>query len=518
MSVRLIPAVAGLAMLSGCPSEVTDTTPPSVAEPAEGHVYDRALVRVRMSPPGDSIGPDGQVIAPTAGNDAIGHANWRVNHGYASEAIATSNTDVDHGFVFAATLVPGANLLELGRCNLADQCGWTGINVRVDLEPGSPDPAFAGTGIVTYPPNVRQDGATARGVWPLPDGRVLVAAYHAQSSGLLAFKADGTLDGSFGMYGTAQLPATLDGMHLVIEPNGYAAQMGDNLVRISPTGQVDTTLGANGLVQLTALGASGALDPLAFTADGTGGYWLAGVVPPRGSSTHEFVLHVDSTGAALAYQELGDGSAIAATVRPSGQAALLYPDRVQVVGGAAVSLPQAINFSQHGAVIFAQNGDVVVARPSPNGASPMVHRIAGSAIAWTIELPFTTTMTTSYPTDPGTPLLTEAADGSLYVTGPWQAPPDGQCCKWFPSSGPSVELGVVRIVGGAIDSTFGAAHAGSALAWIPMTTERTVDTPAAIALGPDGAPWVVGVGLTTDIDNGLYTVRGPGVVIARFKP
>jgi hypothetical protein len=153
------------------------------------------------------------------------------------------------------------------------------------------------------------------------------------------------------------------------------------------------------------------------------------------------------------------------------------------------------------------------------GGSPSVYRIAGGAITATLDLPFTADGGVgSYPLDPGTPVLGEASDGSIYVAGMWKAPADTDPFRWFLMSAPTVELGVVRIVGGAIDATFGQAHASSKLAWLPMTTERTVDTPIAVAVGPDGAPWVVGTGATTDTDGGKYTVRGPGVVLARFKP
>ncbi len=529
MRLTHCPAVAGLALL-GCLSQQSETSRPKVAEPMTGQVLDRCLARVRMTAPASALDPAGHVVPGNSGNQGLGHADWRINGGYPNEAVSTSGTAVDEPFIFSVTLVPGANHLELGRCDVADRCGWTGVDLTVTLKPGSPDPAFAHTGILAYPPNVLI-AAYQRvfGLWPLADGRLLVAADRTHLGAmypdpvLLAFKPDGSLDASFGSFGAAPLPVVPSDLFLAPRSGGgYAAlfSRGPSLAHLSATGAVDTSFGTQGLLPIRS---TAALEPVAFAGDGSGGYWLAGAAIADGSMPFvqfPFVMHIDDAGTELAFQHVADGYVVSATVDATGRAAFLMTDRVLITGGTSVSLPVTLNAgTQVGTIRFAHNGDVLVGLPSNGTAPAAVYRIAGGSLAWTVALPFD--YANAGPAGDARPQLVEAADGTIYVAGPWTAPPDGLCCRWFPAAGPSVELGLVRIVGSHLDTAFGTqgiAHASSALSWLPMATEQTVDSPTAVALGPDGAPWVVGLGGTGVSDPSRYTQRGLGVVLTRFLP
>lgn len=507
MKLRLIClAVAGHA-LSGC----TSGSSFDVVEPVEGQVFDRTLVRVRMTPPAHTNGAHNSMdqVDPDAG-----HAEWRVNHGYEVEPLATHDTDADHGYNFAVTLEPGASLLEVGRCDVADRCDWESLDVRVDLKPGSPDPAFAGTGILAYPQAVRFDGFSgASGIWPRVDGRVLVAAGRMRLGEstefqLIMFGADGTPDSTWGMYGAAAMPGPVTA--LAPRPDGGYSVIFNGLYigHVSAAGVLDTSVGTAGARPLDAPSSAGGIQPYAFAADSDGGFWIAGVTPPT-NPTKQFILHVDGNGDEVSYQELGDGTARRAAVSSTGEAAFVTLDHVVFSSGASVALPTPLGFAQLSSIALAPNGDALVGVQATGETQPArVYRITTTNVAANLEVPF-------YDYN-SAPLFANAPDGSTYIAGPWNEPPDGECCKYFPDAGPSIDVGVLRLSGSALDTSFGTAHASAALAWAPMTTERTSNTPDAIAVDANGNPWVVGGATTTEPDAGLYTVRGPSLLIATF--
>ena len=483
-----------------------------------GQTYDRVLAIARIDP------PLGYVDGATQ-NTTVDHADWRVDGGEAFEAVPTTDTDAQQGYVFAVTLHDGADHLELGHCDIADVCGWSAVDVSVHLGPGSPDPAFARTGIVTYPPEFSQQNlvsgiGNSYGVWPQADGRVLTVGAPTEGTAgmptdtldLIAFEPDGTLDGHFGKFGLTSLPAQDPGGVRLI-PLGAGGWLvlftrGPQLSHVMADGTLDAAFGTQGITTITSASAP-LLMPDAAVSDGAGGFWMAGAAasdPSNPGVQFGFAMHVDGTGAELAFARGPDGTIVDAAIDPTGRAAFLEPDHA-TVDGTSVALPAS---AAEGAIAFAANGDVLVAHLVSETSGPVVHahRIAAAAVAWDVPVAIQSQ-----------PFLAEAPDGAIYVAGQRVEAPDGECCKWFPDAGPDQDLAIARIVGSSLDPTFGVqgvGHASSQLSWLPMATESVTDVPSGLAIGPDGEPWMAGTGNTATFDPGGYTKRGPGIVIARF--
>lgn len=482
---------------------------PSLEEPTSGRVYDRALVEVRMEPPPDSVTPGGQVISTGAGTQKLAHADWRTNGGMIQEAVPTTNEAANHNYVFSLALEAGANHLEIGNCDVADKCDWTAVDVTLQLAPGSPDPAFAHGGILAYPPNFSSQNLTASSgwgggaVWPQADGRVLAIAFRGSpqnDQALVAFAPDGTIDGNFGMFGGSTLPATAQGTLLLVPATDgwYLLAQGNGILHHV---HADGTFDAAFSRQLDP-----AMIPGTFRRDPAGGYFVGGLCAGPCAIT----LHLDDDGTPGPSNQTAftANQVVASTFDADGHVVLLEDTQVQLGDGSTVALPDPVGT---GSIAVAANGDVFVTVAAldaqTQAAVTHVHCVHGGTIASTSSLPFHTNT-----------FLAPAPDGAVYVAGQWTAPPDGEPGKWYPDAGPSEELGIARFVDGSQDMAFGTggiAHANPALAWQPMSTEKTTTTPAALAIGPDGAPWMSGNG-TAMTDSAGYTRRGPSLVIAKF--
>jgi hypothetical protein len=537
--LRLTPLHAGIVTtaLCACTSSLpTLNSPPLVAEPSAGAVLDRCLVRVRISQPGTDANA-GQTL--TDASDP--HADWRVNGGpqiIASDASFVLDAEKDYTrfapYVFAATLVPGANHLEAGRCNSLDECGWTPIDLTVKLGAGSPNPAFAGSGQLILPGYGLAKGYSgANSFTLLPDGRALVGVELGAGvdphDALIAVRPDGTYDTSFGKAGVAVLPFINTRQHLVPRAGGGFLALLDNsagawLMRLGKDGSVDTSFGQNGTlpIPLPAGSGSGAFTVNLVTADSAGGFIVAGVVAIDNGSV--FVEQVGPDGALVASKVLGPVSSVGmpAAIDDVGRIVLLSAGEMRkgslangldaTFGAVAVAVPPA---AQMGVAILGDSTAFAFLEGQSGGASSSINAkllmVAAGGSVKTIEIPFAS------PAGQEVQLL-PAADGALYVASTLGHPAVPAQSATGDAT-PGTDVALARIRAGALDPSFGVAgiaHASFMLSWSPIAVDTIYDAPVAIALSPDGDPWVLGTSVSTPATAGTHTGRGPGTGIVRF--
>lgn len=495
-------AALALGLLAGCQTDPL-TTPPHLVEPLPSALtgpLDRTLVRVRMNRPGTDDSP------AAALRDDGTHASWRINGSGGNEAINHAYGMFPDGddFVFAPTLLPGENHLEVGRCNDLDDCGWTAVDLTVNLKSGSPDPKLGGTGQLVLDGFSGASTATL-----LPDGRVLLGAETKQGTRLLAMRSDGKLDTTFGDKGVATLPCSgmtarpllrSDGTFLVTVTSGAWSRV----LHLLADGSVDAFFGTNDFVELPDAG-----NLRSFVADGAGHYWLAGVAGSRASLTQ---LAEDGTVLSATFVDDGSSSmALDAVVDASGSVALLKTDRLLRGGVAGVSSTTMLDPASSGAVAFVGSEVAIVQGVASATGAPLSARVRIGAS--TIDVPFAMTNVPDRPFR-----VAAAADGSVYVVANIDHPPDGGGWSLTPQAGS--DFAVARIRAGALDATFGQAgiaHASFLLSWRPIATDTMLDQPAAIWFGSDGAPWLAGLtpGGGTD---GFSQRGGPGIGVVRFLP
>jgi len=494
--VRLRWIVGLAALFTACDDSLE---PPLVLEPAEGAVVDRALIRVRTSSPDDLYSGG---VGTGEFNTAIGkHVNWRLDGGAITEVqFPTIDRDDLAPFLFGAKLATGTNRLEIGACDSFDACGWTERVLTFEPRSGSPDPAFAGAGQLLLADYDRVGYPT-----PLADGRVLVGI-EDQSAGalLLALRANGTPDPTFGEDGVALLPANLGPAFRVLpQPSGgFLVCLADRLVHLTAAGARDPSFGVDGMVTFTA--PSGMVRSISAIEPRTGGgYTVAGITqltPTNFNDVELFVIQLDAAGAPIAYvvPDATGGPFRATTIDGEGVVVRLGTDRVRldtIAGpvatfgtGGNVELP-AGSGTLH-AIFHA--GDLVLARRDVTGGPVLRVTLVSRAgvIGATLDLPF----------DPGlsadAPLLASAPDGSLYVAGAIAHPMEAASLVKDDIDGS--DFAVVRVVAGALDTSFGdagVAHASFMLARNPIVLQTQLDRPLVLAIGADGKPWVSGLSM-----------------------
>jgi len=505
-----------LPLLAACPTEDEGpTTAPTVAEPISGQVFDRCQVRVRMTEPG------------------AGHGSWRINGAGGDEVrvdARESNNDPD--FLFAVTLVPGANHLEVGRCDNFDFCGWTAVDVQVDLRAGSPDPSFAGAGQILFDHTDITTGFTI-----LDDGRPLYASWAKPVPGadplrgaVYARKLDGKVDTTFGEAGVAFPPrsglvkpiAITGGGFLMFHIGGGGADI-SYVSRHDRAGAIDSTFGVAGIVDLP-LGVADVVPGLAGTV------MIGGV---------DFVAEIAANGTIGPVTRFAPGplgTYVAYDLDPSGTVAILFTDRVVLanlagglvttfgVGGTApLSMTNVSTFPSPIGSITVHAGGVAVAQAVTDGVTSQVRvtLLSATGAATTLEVPFKSSPSTTAQQKSRAASIIAAPDGALYVASTIGHPAiPAHSWNQVPEDGS--DLAIARIRSGAIDPTFGTAgiaYASLMLAWKTVAVENQYDIPVAMAIGPSGAPWLLATSVSTDVSQqDLFTARGPGLGIVAFKP
>jgi hypothetical protein len=164
------------------------------------------------------------------------------------------------------------------------------------------------------------------------------------------------------------------------------------------------------------------------------------------------------------------------------------------------------------------------------GSMAIAHSLGGLGVRLTIVSATGTATEVPLMFDAGTPnsgtlrkvQVASAPDGSLYVSSTMTHPAlsSHDSIVAIPEDG--ADFGVARIRNGVVDTTFGSggyAKASFMLVWDPFSYETVNDEPAALTVGPDGAPWVIGRSLSTPMAyvDPQYR-RGPGLAIAKLLP
>lgn len=265
----------------------------------------------QLIPPGldSTFGDHGRVSTPVGGNGQgeavviqssgqIVTAGWRtVGTGIDTDfALTRHNTDgsLDTGFGTGgiattdlggpddqandAALLPDGGIVAVGR---TDALGIlkTAFGVVRYLPGGTPNTSFDGDGIVTTP--IFGKGAVANAVAVQPDGKIVVAGFADQVSGinsdfaLVRYNPDGSLDTSFdgdGIVTTDLSGQDDDARALVIQPDGkivVAGTAGEDiaLARYTTDGKLDNTFGSGG-TRITDLGFVDVANGVAITATG----------------------------------------------------------------------------------------------------------------------------------------------------------------------------------------------------------------------------------------------------------
>lgn len=510
--------------LFACTTEFTDTTPPTVAEPRAGQVFDRCEIRIRMTQPG--------LDAVSNSNTGIGvHAAWRVNGGVEHEIWSRIfDTHIDESFLFAVTLVPGANHLELGRCDAAGSCGWTAVDVRADLHAGSPDCMFAGAGQHVFAhadervgPAILTDGRPVYGTWLPTGGTTLAGAVYALSP------EDGNPDPTFGVAGVVTTPrsglvrpvALANGGFVIMHVGGTGSDV-SYLSRYDRNGVLDTAFGDTGVVLLVDPQSSASLRVFDTRPEADGSTLIAGAT---------FVARIDPTGTQMTFTRFDPGQtdATAAALDANGNVAVLFRN---IIVKAALGTGIDTAFGTGGTLTLPSGelsvgeirfhaGGIAVANPignAPGGVQLMLVTAAGTVTPVSLSFDSAATMN---PSD-RTAHLASAADGSLYVASTMAHPalPTAESYIDVPEEG--TDITVVRIRNGAVDASFGSngyAKTSFMLSWKDISYETLYDMPTSLTVGPDGAPWFIGRSLSTTMASmDPQFRRGPGLAIAKLMP
>ena len=233
------------------------------------------------------IQPSGQIV--TAGWRTVGtgidtdfaltrnNSDGTLDSSFGTAGIATTDLGGADDQAFDAALLPDNGIVAVGR---TDALGIlkTAFGVVRYLPDGTPNPNFGTGGIVTTP--IFGKGAVANAVGVQPDGKIVVAGFATNASGvdsdfaLVRYNPDGSLDTTFGTGGivTTDLGTQDDDARAVaIQPDGKIVVVGntsDNiaLARYKPDGSLDPTFGSAG-VTISALGTNVA-NGVALTSNG----------------------------------------------------------------------------------------------------------------------------------------------------------------------------------------------------------------------------------------------------------
>ena len=515
---------------------------PYVPEPASGTVLDRCLVRVRMTQPWYNPGGDTPMAT---GTDTGIHADYRVNGGPqipVDNYVFVSAQSADYRkfapFMFAATLVPGANHFEVGSCDSVDACQFTPSELTVNLAPGSPDPVFGGGGQTVVP------GYDAGfHLLPLADGRSLVSVEAIVSAapqiGIVRLRKDGVIDTLFGKRGFSPLGnfsgqpfiAPVAGGGYLVVVRGMREVYGKTwLARLDEHGNLDMKVGMNGLLPIALPGVGPFIDVQALASDGAGNVVAAGIAADaaHGNGAAPVVFQMSPDGTVLASSLLAKGDAalriLGASVDAKGNAALLATDRVfkgSAKGGADVAfggagvvmLPKPVFAA--GVTLTATGVAVVQAEGSIAMTGVTVLDLSASGAITPIAIPWASSVMASG----AAPKIAAAPDGTIYIAATI-AHPANVALSFTDDMTPGADLALARLQNGSLDKTFGEngiAHASLMLSWTPPAIDTLIDTPTEIVFGPDGAPYVVASSASASTQTMLTsTKRGPGFGIVRF--
>lgn len=144
--------------------------------------------------------------------------------------------------------------------------------------PGSLDPSFSGSGVVTTAVGTSADQANALALQP--DGKIIAAGFSQGSTldfALVRYSPDGSLDTGFGSGGKVTTAVGASLTSLALQPDGkiVAAGRGWNgsnyvfeLARYLPNGSLDTSFGNGGIVVTAVPSADAGIFAVALQPDG----------------------------------------------------------------------------------------------------------------------------------------------------------------------------------------------------------------------------------------------------------
>jgi uncharacterized delta-60 repeat protein len=196
---------------------------------------------------------------------------------FGTGGIATTDLGGPDDKASDAALLPDGGIVAVGSTDALGILKTAFGVVRYDPD-GTPNRAFDGDGVVTTP--FFGKGAVANAVAVQPDGKIVVAGFAVQASGinsdfaLARYNPDGTLDTSFdgdGIVTTDLGTEDDDARALAIQPDGRIVVVGNTtdsvgLARYMPDGSLDQTFGSGG-VKISSIG-SNVANGVALTADG----------------------------------------------------------------------------------------------------------------------------------------------------------------------------------------------------------------------------------------------------------
>lgn len=195
--------------------------------------------------------------------------NGTLDPSFGGNGVVTVPIDGLAGLPYGLALQPDGKILAAG------PRGTTGVDLARYTPTGALDTSFGSNGTVTTP--LSPNGTPMwYGVVVQPDGKVVVKANTGIGVELARYRGDGTLDETFGESGHVALMRPFSATSLVLQPDGKLALGGlwscgvvcdFGLVRLTPSGALDSSFGANGIVT-TDLGAQEAPYALVLQPDG----------------------------------------------------------------------------------------------------------------------------------------------------------------------------------------------------------------------------------------------------------
>ncbi|MBI1817634.1 MAG: hypothetical protein HYR72_21870 [Deltaproteobacteria bacterium] len=275
-----------------------------------------------------ALQPDGKVIAAGSDNRLFMLVRYNtdgsVDPSFGDGGIVRTAIGSDGAWARALVIEPDGRVVAAGgTCN--HDCAWALVRYEAD---GRLDSSFGVDGRVTTSLGTRS--ASAYSLVRQPDGKLVAAGTNGLNAVLVRYRADGTLDASFGSGGIAVTAASqgFDAAYaLTLQPDGgliatrEAAGFGAGFVltRYTANGRPDTSFGTGGV----ELGPPGSARALALQGDGSvvaAGYTFVGAKyavqlaryvnegdPPRPTATP-----TPASGSAVSI-DVGD-----ATVHPGG--------------------------------------------------------------------------------------------------------------------------------------------------------------------------------------------------------
>ncbi len=521
--MRLMISVLALAGCMGDPDDKSF----QVAEPTAGATLDRCNVRVRTTPPVPvaTVGPGG------GGLEGGDHVNWRLDGGRETEVKQIYVNRMDRAnMVFGATLVSGAQNREVASCAEFDICDYHSVPVTVANASGAPDCEGPGGGQMLV------GSPAAFSITPLADGRTVIGAGGGASTlYIYMLKADGTWDTTFGDMGKAKVPLFAD--HVVQLGDGSFFVLGSTnglyLGHVFADGTVDEPFGMifgdKGVRVLpcpTELGSDCKADVM--RSDGAGGALFAGR-----SSMGTFIMELDGA-ANVTASTLVEADAMprhAVSMEASGRT--LFATGTELSIGTLAGLDTSFGTSGHMTVPAQGTSDpppalagalsgthILVARQNFQSNTQILEMqaIEAGVAKPLVSIPLATANTVIGLGNLGDPQVAIDSTGRGYVAIGRERAPASDAWR---SVDPGIETLTMRLVDGALDTTYGADGYATMTArdvWEPVATENLYDVPKKLALDADGAPWLLSSSQSFGTETDPYLLRGPGIVLAKLKP